>query len=321
MTLQELIKVTVPARNNLIPPLILEIKGNSLDDGPGIRSVIFFKGCPLACLWCHNPESKRTKMEIGHDATACIGCDTCIDACPRGALSAQNPFFIDRGQCDLCFECIDICPSGALRRIGTPMAVADIVTAVMRDKPFFDTSGGGVTLSGGEPTYAMDFAGELAAALKAAGIHVLLETCGAFPLQTFRKRLYPFTDMIYFDLKLMDDRAHRRYCGASNSTIVENFKQLQQWAHDGGVGVLARVPLIPGITDTPDNLQAMAAFLKQCRARKVQLLPYHPLWQEKIRTIGLSVPADADHDVMKGWLCPEALAQSQAIFTREGIEV
>ena len=313
--------MTVPARNNLKPPLILEIKGNSLDDGPGIRSVIFFKGCPLTCLWCHNPESKRTEEEIGHDASACIGCHTCIETCPAGALSAENPFFIDRTQCNLCFDCTDICPSGALRRIGASMAIDDIVAEVIRDKPFFDTSGGGVTLSGGEPTYAMAFAADLAAALKAAGIHVLLETCGAFSLQPFRERLYPFLDMIYFDLKLMDDRAHRRYCSASNSTIVENFKQLQQWAHGGGVPVLPRVPLIPGITDTTENLRAVAAFLKQCGAQKVQLLPYHPLWQEKTRTIGRPVPADANHTAMKDWLSPDALAQSQAIFTREGIDV
>lgn len=312
--------MTESARNHLNSQLILEIKGNALDDGPGIRSVVFFKGCPLSCLWCHNPESKKPEVEIGHDATACIGCGTCIKACPLGALGVENPFFIDRARCDLCFGCIEMCPSGALRRIGTPMTVADIVATVARDKPFYDASGGGVTLSGGEPTRAMTFAAELARALKGAGIPILLETCGAFHLQRFKEGLYPFLDMIYFDLKLMDDNAHRNYCGASNRGILENFRHLQQWALNGGTPVLARVPLIPGITDTGDNLRAVAAFLKQCGAGRVQLLPYHPLWQEKSRTIGRSAPMAAGTPLGQ-WLPPEALAESKAIFTREGISI
>lgn len=313
--------MTELAHNNLNSQLILEIKGNSLDDGPGIRSVIFFKGCPLSCLWCHNPESKRMQAEIGHDASACIGCGSCIAACPLGALSVKNPFFIDRAQCDLCFDCVDLCPCRALRRIGVPMTVAQIVAAVLKDKPFFDTSGGGVTLSGGEPTYAIGFAAKLVKALKSEGIHVLLETCGAFSLQTFREQLYPFLDMVYFDLKLIDDEAHRHYCGISNRIILQNFKLLQQWACGGGVPILARVPLVPGITDTAENLQAVAAFLKQCGAGKVQLLPYHPLWHEKNRIIGQCVLSGADNKALRGWLSPEALAESQAIFIRQGIEV
>ena len=143
-------------------PLILDIKGNSLDDGPGIRSVIFFKGCPLACTWCHNPESKRFEAEISFDAKACIGCDACLSACPQDALSRDNPFFIDRRRCDLCFRCIDACHSGALSRVGQEMGIAEIVARVLDYKPFYDTSGGGVTLSGGEPTVYMDFASPIA---------------------------------------------------------------------------------------------------------------------------------------------------------------
>ena len=309
------------ARANSHPPLILEIKGNSLDDGPGIRSVVFFKGCPLACLWCHNPESKRPGTEIGHDATACIGCGTCIESCPRGALSRDNPFFIDRAKCNLCFDCVEACPTAALRRIGTPMAIPDIVAAVSRDKPFYDSSGGGVTLSGGEPTRAMDFAAELAQALKKAGFHILLETCGAFRLQAFKQMLYPFVDLIYFDLKLMDDRAHQHYCGAANKIILDNFSQLHQSAALGGVPILPRIPLIPGITATPANLGATAAFLKRCGADRAQLLPYHPLWQAKNRTIGMPPPADGPTAALGQWLSPQALSECAAVFTREGIAV
>ncbi len=298
--------------------LILEIKGNALDDGPGIRSVVFFKGCPLSCLWCHNPESKHPDVQIGHDAVACIGCGTCVDACRAGALSTKNPFFIDRTRCTLCFDCIEVCSSGALRRIGTPMTVADILTAVLRDKPFYVNSGGGVTLSGGEPTRAIDFTGNLAETLRAHGIHVLLETCGAFNLSCFRQRLYPFIDMIYYDLKLMDDQTHLRYCGVSNRTILENFRQLQHDAHPEGVPILARVPLIPGITDTTDNLRAMAVFLKECGAAQVQLLPYHPMWREKNRTIGIAAPTEGP-EALAQWLPGERLAESTKIFEQEGI--
>jgi pyruvate formate lyase activating enzyme len=311
----------VSARPDSHPPLILEIKGNSLDDGPGIRSVVFFKGCPLACLWCHNPESKRPEVELGHDADVCIGCGTCEAACPKQALGPDHPFFIDRAQCDLCFDCTEACPTGALRRIGSAMTIAQIVAAVSRDKPFYASSGGGVTLSGGEPTLAMAFAAELAAALQKTGIHILLETCGAFALQTFKQVLYPFVDQIYFDLKLMDDNAHQRFCGASNRIIIENFRQLQRGALAGGVPILPRVPLIPGITDTPANLQATAAFLKQCGAGRVQLLPYHPLWQAKNRTIGLSPPVHGHAQALGKWLPAEALSAGAAVFSREGISV
>jgi len=299
-------------------PLIFEIKGNALDDGPGIRSVVFFKGCPLSCLWCHNPESKRADVEIGHDASACIGCNTCVESCRFDALSPENHFFIDRAACSLCFDCVEACPAGALRRIGTPMTVADIVAAVLRDKPFYDSSGGGVTFSGGEPTLSVAFAGELAEALNANGIPVLLETCGAFSLSVFKQRLYPHLDLIYFDLKLMDDQAHQRYCGASNRTILYNFKMLQQSSHSSGVPILGRVPLIPGITDTRDNLTAVAAFLRQCGADHVALLPYHPMWREKNRTIGIAVSADGEN-ALHEWLPEERLATCKAILAKEGI--
>jgi pyruvate formate lyase activating enzyme len=301
-------------------PLIFEIKGNALDDGPGIRSVVFFKGCPLSCLWCHNPESKRSAVEIGHDAAACIGCNTCVESCRFDALAPENPFFIDRAGCTLCFDCVEACPAGALRRIGTPVSLAEIVATVLRDKPFYDSSGGGVTLSGGEPTLSMVFAGELAQALKGHGVHVLLETCGAFPLAAFKQRLYPYLDMIYYDLKLMDDQAHQHYCGASNRTILDNFRVLQESAQHGGVPILGRVPLIPGITDTQDNLAAVAVFLKECGADRVALLPYHPMWLEKNRTIGIAVPADGENALRK-WLPEERLLECKAIFAREGIMV
>ena len=143
------------ATDEIKTPLIMEIKGNSLDDGPGIRSVVFYKGCPLSCVWCHNPESKKASMEISFDANICIDCGSCRDVCPQKALARQNRFYIDRSKCTLCFLCVDACPSGALDKVGKTMYVDEIIKKILPDKPFFDTSGGGVTLSGGEPTLYM----------------------------------------------------------------------------------------------------------------------------------------------------------------------
>tara|TARA_R110001592_G_scaffold52511_10_gene160717 strand:+ start:1389 stop:2120 length:732 start_codon:yes stop_codon:yes gene_type:complete len=239
-------------------PLTLEIKGNSLDDGPGIRSVVFFKGCPLSCSWCHNPESKKLEAEISFDPEACVGSHTCFDVCPENALSLDNPLFIDRDACNLCFECVDQCPSGALERVGHEMDVAEIVQKALKDKPFFDSSGGGVTFSGGEPTLNMAFLSKAAQALKEKGVHVLIETSGQFNFDKFNTLVYPYVDLIYFDIKLMDKALHKKYCGPSNTTILKNFKKLQQLYLTGGVKILPRTPLIPNITDTPENLLAIA---------------------------------------------------------------
>lgn len=301
-------------------PLILEIKGNSLDDGPGIRSVVFFKGCPLACTWCHNPESKRTGVEIGFEARTCAGCDTCMGVCPEKAIARNNPFFIDRSACTLCFQCVDACPSGALSRIGASMSVAEIVSRVIRDKPFYDTSGGGVTLSGGEPALFMDFAGELLKALKAAGIHTLIETCGLFDLDRFNSCIYPWVDVIYYDIKLIDKNAHVRHCGVSNETILNNFKALNTRAGDDEISIIPRTPLIPGITDTPENIKSIAKFLSSCGISEARLLPYHPLWQEKNCKIGIS-PNTGNSPEMDQWLDNRVLENCRAIFEAAGISI
>lgn len=299
-------------------PLILEIKGNALDDGPGIRSVVFFKGCPLSCTWCHNPESKRIDSEIGFESGQCVGCDTCIGVCTENALSRDNPLFIDRTRCSRCFACTDACPSGALTRIGTPMTVDEILVRVMADKPFYDTSGGGVTLSGGEPTLFMDFTSQLAKALKDAGISVLLETCGLFDLSRFEETLYPWLDEIYFDIKLMDATAHERYCGVPNPIILSNFKTLYGRMADGGIPVTPRTPLIPGITDTAENISAIAGFLQNCGVHRARLLPYHPLWQEKNIKIGIDPQTNGNPEMQK-WLDNQRLAECRSIFASAGL--
>ncbi|MDD9302439.1 MAG: glycyl-radical enzyme activating protein [Desulfobacter sp.] len=299
-------------------PLILELKGNSLDDGPGIRTVIFLKGCPLDCVWCHNPESKNPGVEIAFESKTCVGCNTCIDTCTRQALSRENPLFIDRSVCNLCFDCVDHCPSGALERIGRPMDVSSMEEQVIRDKPFFDTSKGGVTFSGGEPTLWMEYLGGAAKRLKEQGIHILIETCGQFNYRAFMDLVYPHVDLIYFDIKILDSHAHKKYCGISNTTILKNFKHLHRQYLDGGVKILPRTPLIPNITDTQENLKAIAEFYIQENVKKNQLLPYHPLWQEKIKKIGMA-PVATQAESLGEWMPDPQVKACEKFFTDQGI--
>ena len=147
-------------------PLVLEVKGSSLDDGPGIRTVVFFKGCPLSCVWCHNPESKKRGVELSFDSKRCVGCEECIKICRYEAISEKNRFFIDRDKCTLCFECVENCPSGALEQSGKTLSIEWLLTEIKKEKPFYNASGGGVTLSGGEPLLHMEFVTELLKQIK-----------------------------------------------------------------------------------------------------------------------------------------------------------
>jgi len=305
-------------QNDIKIPLILEIKGNSLDDGPGIRSVVFYKGCPLSCVWCHNPESKKAAAEISFDPKVCIDCGTCREICPKKALSQDNRFYIDRNKCDLCFLCVDACPSGALDRVGKTMSVETIVKKIMPDKPFFDTSGGGVTLSGGEPTLFMDFTSQLLKLLKQKNIHTLLETCGYFDVNKFMDKLYPYLDTIYFDIKIMDSTAHKKYCGTSNEKILDNFIQLSRAAKQDGKTLLARTPLIPDITDNESNIKGIASFLKSLNITEAALLDYNPLWHEKSDKVGVDDPY-RDSKVMTSFRDNNVIERCRSIFMNAGI--
>lgn len=266
--------------------LIFEIKGNSLDDGPGIRTVVFFKGCPLSCLWCHNPESKKSLPEISFDPEKCVGCDSCLAVCPRRALDRTNPMLVDRTRCTVCMECTQVCPGTALSPVGRYLSIAEVMAEIEKDLPFYHTSGGGVTLSGGEPTLFMGFASQLLRMIKERGIHTLLETCGFFDYSRFMELLYPHLDAIYYDIKLFDPGEHRRFCGVSSETILENFAKLSAACARDNREILPRIPLVPGITATRENLGSIARFLKGLNVQKVALLPYNPLWLSKLTMLG-----------------------------------
>jgi pyruvate formate lyase activating enzyme len=295
-------------------PLIVDIKANSLDDGPGIRSVVFFKGCPLSCVWCHNPESIAPQAELSYDPSLCVDAGGCAADCPEDAIQLGRVPFIDRERCTACMDCVDGCPSGALSRVGDEVFLDALVERLLRDKPFFEHSGGGVTLSGGEATWSMEFAGELARRLHEAGVHTLLQTCGAFGRERFQSEVEPWLDLIHYDLKVADPELHRSVCGVDNRAILGNFGWLMRRSRTGGADVLPRVPLVPGITDTNANLDALADVLVRDGAVRVQLMPYNPLWGDKAVKLG-KAPA-----FERRWMEPVEIARCAERFEARGLE-
>lgn len=299
-------------------PMLLEVKGNALDDGPGIRSVIFFKGCPLSCVWCHNPESQRRTPELFFDPTACVaGCTRCLDVCPHGAITPGVA--IDRDACTLCFACTPVCPAKALRRVGEPANLEELLAGLRADKPFFDASGGGVTFSGGEPTLAMGFLAELAAACQAEGIHTLLETAGHFRWEPFERDVLPHLDTIYYDLKILDSAAHRKYCGRPNEQILANFARLVERSSTGTFELLARIPLIPEITATEENVTAIGRFLLDLGVHRVRLLDYNPTWVDKCTQLGVTSEV-AQAEAMRTWLPAGCAARLRQALTDLGLD-
>ena len=299
-------------------PYILEIKCNSLDDGPGIRSVVFFKGCPLRCIWCHNPESKRPESEISYDASECIHCGRCIQSCPAGALSPENEFFVDRIKCTLCYKCTEGCPAKALTRVGCDANEDEILKKLLSDKPFYDVSGGGVTFSGGEATMFSPWVGGLAKRLCESGVNVLLETCGMFSYDRVSMHLLPYVKDIYCDIKIFDSAKHMEYCGVDNSAILENIRRMKRDEGLYGYRLLPRIPLIPGITDTDENLGAIAGFMSSCGIDKTDLLPYNPTWYSK--NFKLGIEKDSRLNGLDGWQSKEKIEHCRQIFLNKNIQ-
>jgi pyruvate formate lyase activating enzyme len=277
-------------------PLIVDVKRDSLEDGPGIRSVVFFKGCPLRCLFCHNPETQSPRVEIGFFSRQCIQCDECAKACPVGAVDPGNPGCISRNRCTYCFACVEACPGRALRRLGAPYPVEALAEILLADHLFYRHSGGGVTLSGGECTMFPGYMESLLKLLKACGIHVAIETGGYFRYDVFRRRILPYVDLVLFDLEIADTDLHREITGQSNRVILENFRALVQERKDL---VHPRVPLIPGITMEKANLAAIGGFLRECGVQKASVVPYNPLGLDKYETVGRT-PPPLSRRIMKG---------------------
>lgn len=250
--------------------LLFDLDTFAVHDGPGIRLAVYFKGCPLACRWCHSPESLRPEPEVIFLRDRCRLCGRCGAVCPQGVHARSGErHTLDRDKCLVCGRCVEACPSGALAVKGVRMSADAIVAKAERLKPFFDHSGGGVTLTGGEVTQQAGFAEAILEGCQERGIHTAIETCGACRWEVL-ERLAARSDLVLFDLKLMDDAEHRRWTGASNRGILANAARL------AGRDVVVRVPLIPGITDTEANLDALFAFLSGSGLRRVELLPFNP---------------------------------------------
>ncbi|MCP5111085.1 MAG: glycyl-radical enzyme activating protein [bacterium] len=271
--------------------LIFDIKRNCSEDGPGIRTTVFFKGCPLSCSWCQNPEGIGASPSLSFRKAACrpAGCGApCVKTCSENALRVAEPLAVDFAACTRCDLCFEACPTRALEPVGYRISLDRLLYKVLIDKPFFAATGGGVTVSGGEPTQQMRCLGHLLEALKREGVHTALETCGFFAFERFRELALPHLDLIYFDLKLFDEAASRRYTGQSNQLILENFVRLVEAA---GIRVVPRIPLVPGITDTAENLEDLARFLRRHHVRDCALMPFNPLYQDKLEGLGMKPPS------------------------------
>jgi len=278
--------------------LVLNIMRFALHDGPGVRTTVFLKGCPLSCWWCHNPESRSRKTEVIYLAERCIRCGECVRVCPQGALKLNHQVVRDPQLChqDANAICVDACPTGAQESFGRRMSVADVVAEVLKDEIFFDESGGGVTISGGEPLLQAEFVENLLAACRQHRIHTVLDTCG-YAESAVVARIREHVDLFLFDLKLMDPVRHEHYTGVSNEQILANLSLLAQ----NGSAVVVRIPVIPGVNDDEDNLTALSRFLSPLGLRNVDLLPYHGIAGAKYARLELTyrmeglLPPTAEH--------------------------
>lgn len=263
--------------------LVFNIQKYSVHDGPGIRTTVFLKGCPLCCEWCHNPESRSPRPELVVIEARCIACGECRRVCPYGqTVAGEGPLPARLDDCTLCGECVDACPTDARQIVGERMSVADVMSQVLQDRIFYEDSVGGVTFSGGEPLTQPQFLKALLEACRSRGLNTAVDTCG-FACTDVLLEVARLTDLILYDLKLMDDTKHRRFTGVSNAPILENLRTLDQ-IHKN---IWLRVPVIPGINDSKEDLEAVARFAATISGiRQVNLLPYHKIGLHKFRRLG-----------------------------------
>jgi pyruvate formate lyase activating enzyme len=267
-------------------PLITDIHHFALDDGPGIRTTVFLKGCPLSCAWCHNPETLNPGREITFHPQLCIGCGCCLAACPHGAILADEER-VARALCTACGVCAEACPATALRVAGRYYSVFELTEILLKDRLLYETSEGGVTFSGGEPTLFMDFVAEAARELKENGIRVAVQTSGYFDYGEFSRKLLPWLDLMFFDLKIFDAEKHRKWTGVSNERILDNFIRLKQ-LHQ--IEIIPRIPLVPGITATHENVMRLGSFLKETGSTCCELLSYNSGGMMKRVFLGKTLP-------------------------------
>jgi len=294
--------------------LIFNIQYYSIHDGPGIRTTVFFKGCPLRCSWCQNPESQHTKNEILYDNEQCSGCETCVSICPQHAITVtEYGVKTDRSLCLACGECVYKCPQEARKLVGKLMTADEVFEEVHKDAIFYQQSNGGVTLSGGEPTAQPDFAVNVLRLCKDAGIHTALDTCGYTPFHNL-ERILEHVDLVLYDFKHINPGKHKKGTGVSNEIILDNARKI---FHKIRKPLWARLTIIPGYNDSSENIEATIRFI--CEeldpSVKVHLLPYHRLGLHKHKKLerdskesGIKPPEDED------------MIKFQKIFESHGIK-
>lgn len=262
--------------------IITEIERFSLRDGPGIRTTVFFKGCNMACQWCHNPETLQIKPQLMTYPQHCLGCGACVACCPTGARSVkEGNLHYDRSLCTGCGSCAQSCFTGALVMSGREMTVEEVMEEIRQDRAYYENSGGGVTLSGGELTTQPDFAYALLEALKAEGISTALETNMYAPWHVY-ERLLPLVDLMMFDIKVFDSQIHKKWTGVDNQRILENAKKVAE----SGKDYLVRTPVIPGVNDTEEEIGSIAAYVGSLGgAQYYELLLFNPLGESKYQAL------------------------------------
>ncbi len=251
--------------------IIFDIERNSFVDGPGIRTTVFFKGCNLKCAWCHNPESQDFQPQMMFYRDKCKGCGKCKEVCPY-----------DFEKCDLCGKCTFYCPVDARKICGKQYTVDEVFAEIIKDKSYYENSGGGVTFSGGECMLQIDFLTQILKKCKENGIHTAVDTAGHIPYESFEK-IVPYTDLFLYDIKIFDSVKHKEFVGVENALILENLKKLFKI----GAQIWIRIPVIAGINDTVEEMQRIKEFLKTCgKPAKIELLPYHSMGENKYGAIG-----------------------------------
>jgi pyruvate formate lyase activating enzyme len=273
---------------------IFDLRRYSIHDGPGIRTTVFFKGCPLRCAWCHNPESQRPAPELSLHPHLCADCGACGEACPHGAIPAGAGCAVDRGRCRACSACVETCYAEARRMAGRSISGSALVEALQADRLFYAQSGGGVTFSGGEPLLYAAFLRPVLEACRSQGLHTALDTCGYARWEAI-EAVRPFVDLFLYDLKLIDDERHRQATGASNRRILDNLRRLARLGH----AIILRYPLVSGINADEASLHAAGRFAASLPPLlRFDLLPYHPTAQGKYASLGRPYP-------LPGVLAPE----------------
>jgi pyruvate formate lyase activating enzyme len=265
--------------------VVFNIQHYAIHDGPGIRTTVFLKGCPLSCFWCQNPESQDLRPVLFFNAEKCTGCGACVDECPEGAVQiVEGRSETDRTQCKGHGQCADICPAEARSLMGRYVTAGEVFKEVNEDVLFYKNSGGGVTLSGGDPLAQPDFSISILKLCKDAGIHTAIDTCGFASWETL-KTILEYVDLVLFDFKHMDRDQHKKYTGVSNELVLDNAKRIHQ---ELALPMLARVPLLPGYNDSEENLKQTAAFITDHfgKGMTVHLLPYHRLGETKYERMG-----------------------------------